>query len=281
MTDEEFKYLRGMQLSAQLMHGSEFDPNKYSRETYLCSYKLDGLRAVYCPATKTFYSRQGLPWHQRMVSHIRIGDVKHALDGEFYAHGLKLQDINSAMAISRSHPTEMTNKIKFHVFDVIGMGKNANDRLITLEHWRDMGHFVAGVELVRQCQKNCMNTMAGMMKTAIVLEYEGLMLKTLHGSYASGRSKNILKWKAYTEVTATVCGVKKGVGKFEGILGSLQLKTPTKIEFSCGTGWTDEERKEIWDHQHEYIGRKCVIRYLNLSNDGKPKIGSFIKWEQT
>lgn len=277
MTESEYIHLRGHQLSTQLMHANEFDPDRYRQEPYLASYKLDGLRAIWCPHTKTFFSRQGLPFHPRLTAHIKIESENHTLDGEFYCHGLKLQEINSAIAVTRSAPTEITPRIRFHVFDIVGMSRPADERYSTLHQMRR--GISSNAEVVPHWTYTCMNTLSAAFQSALASDYEGLMLKPTRARYCSGRSSAILKWKGYKEMQGKVIDFQEGLGKFTGMLGSLKLRALSGVEFMCGTGWTDEERKHIWNNKDKYMDRNCIVKFLNLSSDGRPKIGTFVKWE--
>ena len=53
---------------------------------------------------------------------------------------------------------------------------------------------------------------------------EGLMLKAPQCTYASKRSKYILKVKKLEDAEAEVVGHLPGKGKHEGVLGALQVK---------------------------------------------------------
>jgi DNA ligase-1 len=181
------------------------------------------------------------------------------------------------MAISRSQPTEVTQHIKFHIFDIIGMSRPSEERYLALTQ---LGRGIRGnAELVPHYTKTCINTLAHMMQAAVAADYEGLMLKPVNGRYTAGRSRSILKWKSFKEMLGKVIEFSEGEGKFKGTLGSLRLKAPTGVEFMCGTGWTDLEREHIWKHKDLFNGKTCVVKFLNLSAEGRPKLGTFIRWE--
>ena len=60
-------------------------------------------------------------------------------------------------------------------------------------------------------------------------------------------------------------------------LGSLTLKYGD-TDFSCGTGFTDAQRKEIWDNRDKYLGKLASIRYMSVGQKDKPRVPSFIGW---
>src|SRR4029450_5676368 len=212
-----------------------------SNTEYYISPKLDGLRAIYDPHFG-FFTRQGLPWAAQMTEHIQIApDCRFMLDGEFYCHGMSLQDINSAMSIGRSAPTELTRKIQFHVFDSPNAGQSFLDRWTRLS--TTYGLFQANVTLVQQNLVRCWASLFNAFQAYVAGGYEGAMLRNPSAGYQSGRTTALLKWKTDQLVDAKVIGLNVGVGKFEGILGSIECALPSGTKFSVGSGWMDEERK--------------------------------------
>ena len=60
-------------------------------------------------------------------------------------------------------------------------------------------------------------------------------------------------------------------------LGSLVLKYG-ETEFRCGTGYSDEQRQEIWNNKESYLGKLASIRYMSVGLKEKPRVPSFIGW---
>lgn len=57
-------------------------------------------------------------------------------------------------------------------------------------------------------------------------------------------------------------------------LGSLVLKY-NDTTFSCGTGFDDKLRKEIWDNKELYLGKLASIRYMSVGSKDLPRVPSF------
>src|SRR4030095_2670202 len=151
-----------------------------------------------------------------------------------------------------------------------------------LDRWTRLsttyGLFQANVTLVQQNLVRCWASLFNAFQAYVAGGYEGAMLRNPSAGYQSGRTTALLKWKTDQLVDAKVIGLTVGVGKFEGILGSIECALPSGTKFSVGSGWMDEERKHIWTNQSDYIGRGATIKYMTLSNDGVPKMSTFIKW---
>ena len=58
-------------------------------------------------------------------------------------------------------------------------------------------------------------------------------------------------------------------------LGSLVLKY-NDTTFSCGTGFDDKLRKEIWDNKELYLGKLASIRYMSVGSKDLPRCPSFV-----
>lgn len=57
-------------------------------------------------------------------------------------------------------------------------------------------------------------------------------------------------------------------------LGSLVLKY-NDTQFSCGTGFDDALRKEIWNNKEDYLGKLASIRYMSVGSKDLPRVPSF------
>lgn len=93
---------------------------------------------------------------------------------------------------------------------------------------------------------------------------EGVMLNTTSGLYEIKRSKQLLKIKHTEEHVLTVVDMIEGTGKFEDMLGALVVEYKG-YKLGVGSGFTDHQRKLIWDHMHTYIGRKVEIETFGES----------------
>jgi len=269
----------GANIPSRVMLAHEFNPLTYADQDHYVSTKHDGLRAIYLPRLG-FFSREGIPFSEALTQHIVIDPhCSSVLDGEFYCHGMSLQEINGAMAINRSEPTEETKKIKYHLFDLIVSTDPIEKRIRDLEYMKSCLYFPTNVVLVEHRLCKCWLTLHAAFTGAVASDYEGVMLR--RGAYTAGRTTNLLKWKANETLTAEVNGFIEGEGKFKGMLGAMNLiAAESRVEFSTGSGWTDEERQHIWDNRRDYSMRSCQIKYLSLSRNGIPKMSTFIKWNK-
>lgn len=87
---------------------------------------------------------------------------------------------------------------------------------------------------------------------------EGVMLNTSSGKYEIKRSKCLLKVKHTEEHVLTVVDVLEGTGKFEDMMGALVVNYKGNA-LGVGSGFTDQQRRDIWNAPGLYIGKQIEI----------------------
>lgn len=100
---------------------------------------------------------------------------------------------------------------------------------------------------------------------------EGLMLNTIDGIYECKRSKNLLKVKSMQTVDLRLIGFEEGTGKYVGKLGRINVEYKGNT-VGVGSGFSDEERIEIWNNQEKYLGKIAEIQFFEETknqNDDK------------
>lgn len=87
---------------------------------------------------------------------------------------------------------------------------------------------------------------------------EGVMLNTHDGRYEIKRSKELLKIKHTEEYVLPVVDMLEGTGKFEGMLGALIVEYKGN-RLGVGSGFSDDQRRDIWNNPDAYLGRSIEI----------------------
>lgn len=95
---------------------------------------------------------------------------------------------------------------------------------------------------------------------------EGVMLNTSTGKYEIKRSKELLKIKHTEEHILTIVDMIEGTGKFEDMLGSLVVDYKGN-KLGVGSGFTDQQRKYIWDNYLAYIGLQIEVETFGESKN--------------
>jgi len=114
---------------------------------------------------------------------------------------------------------------------------------------------------------------------------EGIILKDLDAVYEWDRTKAIVKLKEIIDADVKVIGMEEGTGKNRGRLGAVVIegncrtsKLTTDTIFvtgcKCGTGFTDEQRREFWEDKSLLMGKTIEVLYMQTSKnkDGTPAL---------
>ena len=107
--------------------------------------------------------------------------------------------------------------------------------------------------------------------------YEGVMIKRLGDMYKFGRGHNVTKLKDFYDVDLEVFSFEEGEGKYQGKLGAIVVKNKEVI-VNVGSGFSDEERAQIWNNRSDFRGQIAEIRYQEETPDGSLRFPTFRGW---
>jgi ATP-dependent DNA ligase len=273
------------------MLAKTFDKAKF-KLTFPCFVqpKLDGLRGMWLrnqlhsrdnARVKNQVTRESdLVWDYDRLPHIY--HELHGkfpgfqLDGEMYAHGLSLQQINSIASVNSTKTHKDHLLIKFHVFDVINP-QPQNERFIFLDNfWEGCQHIVRVPTFIA----TDMDFLNSAHKWFQDQGYEGSMIRDFSAPYGyeqnctnqENRWNTLLKRKDWLDVLCECVGIEEGEGKYTGLVGSLQLRLPDdlgSVIFTAGTGLTDEQRRRY--STNPPIGCMVKIEFKCLTDGGNPR----------
>lgn len=98
-------------------------------------------------------------------------------------------------------------------------------------------------------------------KETVEAGYEGIMVKDPKAPYETKRTAAWLKIKPFIEISMTVIGFEEGTGKNVGKMGAVICETTPNEEtngrhvvVNVGSGWSDQDREEIWIKRDHYMG---------------------------
>ena len=104
-----------------------------------------------------------------------------------------------------------------------------------------------------------------LLEQMVAEDKEGLMLNT-DVPYKRTRHKGILKIKRFYTMDLKIIGYEEGTGRLEGTLGALVLEYKGNT-VKVGSGFTDEQRTELWANRNDIIGSLCEVKYKEISSD--------------
>lgn len=260
------------------------------------SYKLDGWRAW--RIGNEFFSRNSktIPNRDLQRRFADLPEIGH-LDGELISGNPGRPDVfrdTDRLCKTFAAPAD---SIRWFVFDHLEKPDEPfHRRLSRIVEQHPL--------VVKLDQVECRNEDDVLRLEQVALEnfYEGLCLRSPTGRYKYGRStfkeQYLLKLKRFLDGEATVTGFNEALrntneatsnalGLTErsshqeglvpmGTLGSLEVEMGG-VQFRVGTGFTEADRREIWQRRDHYLGKRCTIKYSPILKD-KPRQPRFKGW---
>lgn len=262
------------------------------------STKFDGIRALVIDGV--VYSRSLKQIRNKHVQQLFGKPEYNGFDGELVVGNIYAKDVFQKTT-SGVMSEDGTPDVTFHVFDLWNMPTfNYEYRQRELQE----------IILNGENYKGIVYTSTHKCKTVEDLEFflnheknvggEGLIGRNPSGLYKYGRStpkeQLSIKFKFFEQEDFEVVGftermhntneqTRDGLGYAErssakdglvpmNTLGSLVLKYKDTT-FSCGTGFDDKLRQEIWDNKSFYLGKLASIRYMSVGSKDLPRVPSF------
>jgi DNA ligase-1 len=169
--------------------------------------------------------------------------------------------------------------IEFHIFDCIGDN---------LDHYlmrdRTEHHFAESTikfKKVRQVECRSYVEVICQYYNAMADGHEGIMMRDPKAPYKNGRSTlkeaGLVKYKKFLDMECKVESVEDLVsikGEKLDQLGCLNVILEDGTRFSIGTGFTTQQRKDLWETPP--VGKVVKFKYQELSQDGVPRFPVFI-----
>lgn len=214
------------------------------------------------------------------VPHIQQSILESAmpgctLDGELYHHGWKQQQIHSVVSRQTTlHPDR--EKVRFYCFDIIEHSPQ-HERIAKLKQLNQ----TFKIDHVRYAQTTEVRSRVHLMLTFdyyIDEGYEGIIVRHPTQVYIPRKTPFMMKMKNFHDEEFEVVGYKEERDKYgdlKGTLGAVTIKLPDGRTNDIGTGFTYDERVDLWLDRDKLLGRKIKVRYQELSVDGKLLCNSF------
>ena len=261
----------------------------------LASAKLDGVRAVVREGV--VYSRSNKPIPNRGVQ-AKFKHLEH-FDGELiFGDPTSASCYRDTVSVVMSHD-KSADGVGFFIFDHVHHIQQPywqrHQSLSKKQRTGDVFH----IHYQHPC--HTLKDVLAYEEECLEAGYEGLILRSPDAPYKMGRSTVnegfLLKLKRMETSEATIIGFEERqentnekqtnelgrskrsshkAGKIgRNDLGALLLRTPQGIEFSCGTGFDDQTRQEIWDNRDKYLGKIVSYDHFPIGVKDKPRHPSY------
>lgn len=270
------KCIPGLIPTFDVMLGTPIDKVKLKGNEWISiSRKLNGTRCAFIG--DKCMTRQGKEY--KGLDHIikdlhRLGLMNCFVDGELlYKNKEGLSDseaFQKGTGIAMSKDADKFD-LKLVVFDVFPLeefwsGKSKESyyerKQMLLEIKEDIELFdeVKNVEIVQMCYEGTDHTeIWKWLDYAEEHDWEGIILN-LDTPYECKRTKNLIKVKKFFSCDIKCIGVEEGSGRNKETLGALICDYKGN-KVNVGSGFSDEDRKRIWQHPENIIGKIISVKY--------------------
>jgi len=263
------------------------------RYPVLVSQKLDGIRCLIINGVAV--SRNLKPIRNEYVQAIIGMSEYNGLDGELIVGDPFAEDcyrVTSSGVMSKDGEPDFT----YYVFDRWNRPSDGfADRLAATQSG-------CRVKRVPHHWAYCEADLLRIEEVLLAKGAEGVMVRSLDGTYKYGRSTmkegTLGKLKRFSEddflvvdfeerfhnanpATVNALGhtersmhVENMIGR--GDLGALVLETSEGKRFTCGTGFDDATRREIWGNKEKYVGRWAKVKHFPIGVKDLPRFPVFM-----
>jgi len=272
----------------QVQLANVYNPAKHQKygDVFFASPKMDGLRAYYVRAANEVYTRgnkkyTGMEHKKDILDKICYKYDLLMLDGEMYTKDIQFQAIQSELM----NKTSKEKAVKYVIFACTSPAiKSTIEMVQILDCIKDDLKDIPDIEVVEYTRVyNVPQGIRDLCIEYVKQGYEGVMLRHVTVHYDYKRSDYLLKYKIFKETDATITELHEGQGKYEGMLGALEVMG--KIDgmsfiSEVGTGFNDEQRAELWKIRHRLKGKIVEVKYQGVTDTGDSlRFPVFIKFK--
>jgi DNA ligase-1 len=231
---------------------------------YLISEKYDGVRGIWDGQTLRTRAGNIIAAPAWFLSRL----PKQALDGELWIARGQFEKLSGSVRKTAPQDDDW-RQIKYMVFELPNAPGTFAERYAEIKRITAQAEFA---QLVAVEQFRIKDNAALKRKLADIVRAggEGLMLHRADAPYVTGRNDALLKLKPLDDAEATVIGHVAGKGKYEGMMGALQVETAEGKRFQIGTGFTDAVRANP-----PAIGTLVTYTHRGLTKNGLPRFASY------
>lgn len=264
--------------------------------------KLDGVRCITYVRRRTADSGCEIIHQSRTGARFGVG-LEHlttavccyllnnphiVLDGELYTDEMPFEELVGLVKKKKILDEDIIRlrKVKYHIYDILD---KSNLQMSYTDRLRICVSAVNGCRPVSDvsCLDHAVNSHVVVMVRTIEIRdiadfrrwfasfieegYEGIMLRNKIGIYRTNyRSSDLQKYKEFLEDEYTITGFKEAEGRDKGTVIWNCITVDDKA-FCVRPRGTLQKRRELFQHGHEYIGKKLTVIYQELTEEGKPR----------
>lgn len=233
---------------------------------FLVSEKLDGVRARW--DGRALWTRGGA----RIAAPATFtrGWPAEPMEGELWIARGHFDDVSALVRRVTGNPQDW-RPVRFMAFDLPAHRGTFTERVVRMRALVATAHN-AHLVMIPQRRFDTAAALEAELARVVAAGGEGLMLHRRDARYRAGRSDDLLKYKPHEDAEAQVIAHLPGKGKYTGMMGALQVRTPEGRHFRIGTGFTDAQRATP-----PPVGAWLTYRYSGFTSTGLPRFARFMR----
>ena len=242
--------------------------------------KLDGIRcfAIVKDGVARLFARSG-----KLIPNFdqTIGLALSELGDGCYDGELMGEDFVSLMRQAYRKDDVNVDNTYLALFDYLPLDEWENgkpttpckDRYATLVYKRPDNH--ESLRLVDRTEVSGVERIYELHDEFVKEGLEGAMVKDPFAPYKFGRGYEVMKVKKFHDADLTIVGLEEGTGRHKDKLGAVQVMYDG-VMVKVGSGFSDEERAQVWADPGNFIGRMIEVRYQEVTPDGSLRFPTFV-----
>ena len=249
-------------------------------DTVYVEPKLDGIRcfAIVENGKAQLFARSG-----KLISNFdsTIGVALGDLGDGCYDGELMGEDFVSLMRQAYRKDNVEVENTYLSLFDYLPLEEWRSGEVVmtTTDRYTELKRRVRGGSYINVVDRHEVpaeiESIMSLHHTFVQAGYEGAMVKTVDAPYRFGRSYDVMKVKEFHDVDLPIIGLEEGTGRHTGKLGAVKINYNGVI-VKVGSGFSDDEREQVWNNQASFIGRIIEIRYQEVTPDGSLRFPTFV-----
>ncbi len=233
---------------------------------FLVSEKLDGVRARW--DGRALWTRGGA--RIAAPDGFTRGWPAEPMDGELWMARGRFDEV-SALVRRVGADAQAWRGVRFMAFDLPAHPGPFAERVVRMRALVSAARS-PHLAMIPQRRFDTTAELEAELARVVAVGGEGLMLHRGTARYRAGRSEDLLKYKPHEDAEAQVVAHLPGKGKYAGLMGALQVRTPEGRSFRIGTGFTDAQRATP-----PPVGAWLTYRYNGLTSTGLPRFARFMR----
>lgn len=271
------------------------------------SPKFDGIRSVLREGEMLSRRLKLIP-NRELRSFFTTGLALDDIESELICGDPCAPDVyQRTQSAVMSHESEDAKNVKLYIFDFHGTGFDV-PYFRRMEHLTEMLKYLprrirSRLVVVEQTLLPSQYELEKFERDSVAQGYEGIMLRDLTAPYKFGdstlREGYLLKYKRFLDGEARILGTyeqeentneatknelgftkrssaKAGMVKTGRLGGMHVIDIKSGVEFDIGTGWTLQQRIDLWAIRKQLVEKVAKYRYQSVGVKERPRFPRFL-----